>query len=228
MNGILFIVAGALLCFKPALSRQIEFLTPKMMDLGRVREGTVVKDSIRFINKDSSPIRIHRVQTSCGCTAAQIEKTELAPGDTATILFSLSTSGFQGVIRKSVTVYFEGANIKTERIVLEATVYSEFDVTPRYIHLKRTVFYPDSIFTAFLFIQNHSSGPIHCTKIYAKSDFIHISPSSAVIQAGEKKSLTVELKPTRAGRNTSYIIIESDYEPNPIIHIPVFIDIKND
>ena len=83
---------GLLIISTTALSaQQIEPITPKLISFGRVQQGSIVKDEIRFVNKMNTSITIRGVRSSCGCTATEIKKREYNPGDTAKITFALNT-----------------------------------------------------------------------------------------------------------------------------------------
>ena len=60
-------------------------VTPEAIDFGEIppTEKAVVEYTVR--NAGGSPLEIVRVSTSCGCTTAEIEKTTLLPGETATL-----------------------------------------------------------------------------------------------------------------------------------------------
>jgi len=220
-SGLLIILSTSL------FAQQIEHITPKLISLGRVQQGSIVKDEIRFVNKMEIPITVRGVKSTCGCTATEIKKREYNPGDTARIAFTLNTQGFQGRIRKTLTISFQEKAIKDERIVVEAEIYSELSVNPRYIHIKEAHSNPDTVITAFFTIQNESEEPVNCSKIYAISDMIQIFPASAVIPPGKENLIKVELKPLRSGRHSFYVIILTDNKKKPRMNVPIFVNIEN-
>ena len=52
-------------------------ITPDSRDLGQVVYGDVAKTSFTITNFTPSPLKITRVSTSCGCTKAKVDQTEL-------------------------------------------------------------------------------------------------------------------------------------------------------
>ena len=218
--SILLILTGSI------LAQQVEYITPNVIDLGRVREGSVIDGKIRFLNVGSNPVSIKWVRTSCGCAVAELEKMKYAPGDTATISFTLNTRGFQGIVRKSVTLSFQEKNLKEKRFIIQANIFSDLQVNPRYIHLTGIEFNPDTVLTEFFTIQNESESPIKLKNIYTNSDMIQVFPQSVVIPPNKEHLLRVELKPRIAGRHTLYVLIETDHKTKPRVNVPVFIYIQ--
>ena len=63
-------------------AQQIQLITPKLIDFGKIQEASPVQGEILFLNSGSETLNINRIRTSCGCTATEIEKNVYAPGDT--------------------------------------------------------------------------------------------------------------------------------------------------
>jgi hypothetical protein len=227
MKNMIFSFMVGLLFVNPVLAQQITMITPKLVDLGRVKEGDVVEGSILFVNAGDKALTIKQVKTSCGCTAANAGKMEHAPGDTAVIDFQLNSRGYGGIMRKPVTVFFEEKNLDNLRYLLQADVFSEFGVNPRYINLGRMALNPDTVVTEFFTMKNESGGPIECKKIYVnKVDMLEVFPTSVVIPPGKEQLMRIDIKPQRAGRFTYYVHIQTDYEKKPRVNVPVFVYIQ--
>ncbi|MHC4831688.1 MAG: DUF1573 domain-containing protein, partial [Planctomycetota bacterium] len=67
-----------------------ETLDP-IIDFGEVQHGVVVEKTFRFKNTGTSELRLLRVDTSCGCTAALPSKVEFAPGEAGELKVSFTT-----------------------------------------------------------------------------------------------------------------------------------------
>lgn len=67
-------------------SRLLQF-TKVRKDLGTLTEDDAPV-TCRFVGKNvsSQPICIQRIHTTCGCTAAQLSRRELQPGDTLSLI----------------------------------------------------------------------------------------------------------------------------------------------
>ena len=64
----------------------------------------------KFTNTGSTPIKIENVRTSCGCTTAQLKKTDYAPGESGEIEVKFTFSGRTGKQEKAITVDTNNSN----------------------------------------------------------------------------------------------------------------------
>ena len=176
-----FCLSLLMLCTAGIRGQEIRLLTPRLMDLGKYAEGTLVQDTIRFVNSGTAAVHITSVRTTCGCAAANIENTHLASGDTAVIPFSLDTSGFKGITRKSFSVYFTNNQPSSLEWVFQVEVYHELETDPKYFYFQRTR--RDSLFsiTRTLSVISHSASPLTIQRIRISSDMVRIDPETAVI-----------------------------------------------
>lgn len=64
------------------IESQIE-VTPMSFDFGDIdRKNGKVSTTVIVENLEGTPIIINRLSTSCGCTTAEMDMSELAPGET--------------------------------------------------------------------------------------------------------------------------------------------------
>lgn len=73
-------------------------------DLGQVQTDSKVHTKFLLYNIGGKHLRILDVDTSCGCTLAEVSKRVVAPGDFTRIEVALDTRIKMGKIRKEVTV----------------------------------------------------------------------------------------------------------------------------
>ncbi len=74
-------------------------------DFGTVGEGKVVEAKIDFKNEGKAVLKVNDVKTSCGCTAALLSSKTLEPGQKGTLRIELDTSGREGKLVRTVTLY---------------------------------------------------------------------------------------------------------------------------
>lgn len=63
-----------------------------------------VEVEFRFTNTSTAPVKIQSVQTSCGCTSAQMPKKEYQPNESGTLKVVFSPEGRKGLQKKSIVV----------------------------------------------------------------------------------------------------------------------------
>lgn len=86
-----------------ANAAKIEF-TSKTWNLNNVKSGDKVDFEFKYTNKGKSPLSIHKVFASCGCTVAKFDSKPIAPGKSGTIKVSFDSKGKEGSQNKTVTV----------------------------------------------------------------------------------------------------------------------------
>lgn len=96
------------------LSTSIEF-DEKTYDFGQIKEGQSVSHNFKFKNTGENPLIIKSVKTSCGCTASDYTKTQVAPGEFGNIDIVFNSTGRPGPNHKSLTVV---ANTQPKTTVL--------------------------------------------------------------------------------------------------------------
>ena len=85
---------------------QIWFFTEDVHDFGTVPQGPEILYNFKFKNTGSSPLKIEKVTSSCGCTAATTgDKKEFAEGESGDIKVTFSTRGREGAQKKTLMVF---------------------------------------------------------------------------------------------------------------------------
>lgn len=85
-------------------------LSHTQWQIGTIWEGEIPKLTMQVKNIGDAPLKITRVQASCGCTAAQPQKYELAPGEQTDINVTFDSHGKQGDTQSTVTIYSNDPN----------------------------------------------------------------------------------------------------------------------
>lgn len=96
-------------------------------DFGKMKQGKVLTHIFVFKNEGDEILKIKRVRTSCGCTAALLSKKEIAPGAEGEIKVTYNTRGFQGKNTKYIDVESNDPAQPRKRLHISA----EIEVPPR-------------------------------------------------------------------------------------------------
>lgn len=94
------------------------------VDMGRIAEGQKLEVAFRFRNTGNKPLVIKQVLPSCGCTAADVPKEPIAPGQEGVIKGVFDSSGKPGKNNKTMTVF-------TNTDANQHTLSFAVDVTPK-------------------------------------------------------------------------------------------------
>jgi uncharacterized protein DUF1573/flagellar associated PapD-like protein len=108
---------------------KIELENP-VYDFGTALEGTTVKHSFKIKNVGASPLLVGGVKTSCGCTAAQPAKTNLAPGEETEIAAGVDTRFQKGHQVRTITVFSNDPATPQATMTIQGFVKQQVAATP--------------------------------------------------------------------------------------------------
>jgi hypothetical protein len=90
----------------------------------------------KYENTGSTPIRFKSVRTSCGCTAAQSQKEEVAPGQKGEITATFTIGNRTGTQVKTVTVETDDPAHAVTVLNLKAVLPQTLSVNPAFVYWK--------------------------------------------------------------------------------------------
>ena len=83
---------------------QIQWIDAVHQDRGKVKEGSVVELTWRFVNNGTRPLIISNVSAGCGCTVAEKPEEPIAAGKEGVIRAKFDSKGRMGTQLKDVYV----------------------------------------------------------------------------------------------------------------------------
>ncbi|OGD26273.1 MAG: hypothetical protein A2Y56_05435 [Candidatus Aminicenantes bacterium RBG_13_63_10] len=98
-------------------------------NFGKVKQTAVLEHEFVFKNTGGAKLTIHKVETSCGCTAALATEKTLEPGQEGKVKVSFNTLGYSGEVTKNIYVDSDDSN--DPRVVLKITATVEVPPAPR-------------------------------------------------------------------------------------------------
>lgn len=101
-----------------------------LYDFGTVINGVVVKHTFKIKNAGTAPLILGAVQTSCGCTAAQPTKTNIAPGEESDIAVTFDTRPDHGAATRMVTVATNDPKHQQLTLTLKGDVKVQVEADP--------------------------------------------------------------------------------------------------
>ncbi|MBU1125131.1 MAG: DUF1573 domain-containing protein [Candidatus Omnitrophica bacterium] len=122
------IVFAAVLFLLPVGARAREYAAvseeseSSSWDFGRIREGEKAFHEFIFRNEGGTPIRIKKVDTSCGCTASRARKEMVLPGEESLIEVTFNSEGYDGQTKQFIYVHTDDPDNSIVRFIIEAFV----------------------------------------------------------------------------------------------------------
>ena len=95
---------------------------PYFWDFGQVSQGEILTHAFNLKNDSPDKLNIKNVHTSCGCTASEIEKKEIPPGENINIQVTFNTKGYSGIKEQSVYVYTDRQEEPTFKLTIKADI----------------------------------------------------------------------------------------------------------
>lgn len=184
-------------------------------DWGDVKyKESPVKCAVKIFNDGDAPLKINKVKPGCGCTTTELDKDEIAPGDFATIEMKLNLKNHPGKTTKSVAFYTNDPKREKHILFLKANVLTGYSVTPN-----RMRFYNSTVgeaMTTKMLFENTSGTEIKLGDIQVRPDDLIISgiEKGQVIKNGETVAIEATYTPTKAGRISTYVTINTVEHPD--------------
>ncbi|MCC6796099.1 MAG: DUF1573 domain-containing protein [Candidatus Hydrogenedentes bacterium] len=108
-----------------------------VFEFGSVRQAAIVKHTFQVTNTGKEPVTVTRVQSTCGCTVADVEKnTVIEPGKSLDVPVQLKTRGKHNPIESKVIVNYAG-NVPPDELILKGTAAEEYPITLEIPEIKR-------------------------------------------------------------------------------------------
>ena len=105
----------------------------KTFDFGDIYKGAEVSHTFKFTNKGNEVLKVERVRTSCGCTAALISSKSIKPGENGEIESTFRSKNFRGRITKKIYVHSNDPDEGVLQLGIKGNVIDEISLDPNSI-----------------------------------------------------------------------------------------------
>ncbi len=207
-----------------AWSQKLELLTPSILNLGTVQSDTIATGVIKFSNAGEKTLKIKKVQTSCGCTLAELKKKIYNPGETGELNVQFNTRGYSGVVRKNIIIYLEEGQPSSTRVIVQVRVVPKIEVEPRFIDFQKIRFSESPIRRTFL-VRNNMKKPLVVQKLKLNNAYVKVTPEHFKLAPGESQVMDVSYKPHKVGRDDSMITLLIESPSHLQTRIPIFVNV---
>lgn len=103
--GALVLSTGSLFAQSPLTQGPLIRFDERKVDFGDMPQAAERNHRFTFRNDGTQPLKIQKVEASCGCTAAAPKDSVIAPGESSAIEVTFGSKDFAGEILKIVAVY---------------------------------------------------------------------------------------------------------------------------
>ena len=197
-------------------------------NFGTVQNRDSIEHTFLLRNDGDEDLVIDRVRTSCGCTAAHLNKQTVPPGKEVELATRLSLKGRDGKQHKNVYVYSNDPKSPLFKLALVGEIKWDVSLKP-----KRVSFGPvtrEAIIEKKVSVTFNTERPFHVTGILTDA----ISFCSATIKSvkeGSQYELYLNLTPDDAlppGGHSGTAVILTDHPKYARIDLPVSMFLQSD
>lgn len=151
--------------------------------------------SFKFQNTGKNPIKLTKLETSCSCTLAKLEKEIYYPNETGEINGVFNIVGRNGMEEKEIVVYTDDITQSKIKLLLKIKIFDPMGIKPRLLHWeKNSAVAPKNI------ILTIADPHWNVESIVCEKDKFTLR------QTGEKGRYIIEVKPVSTKANLRDII----------------------
>ena len=214
-----------------ASSQQMEY------DFGNIEQGKIATHNFVLVNNGGDSLKIYDVHASCGCTAANPDKTFLAPGESTNIKVEFNSAGKVGKQEKYVYVKTNDASnpelkFKFIGVVKDMSKVSDLAKAPK-LYFAETehdfgVLNAGQVVNYTFTFKNTGKSTLEIKDIKTSCGCTAAVPSTKKLESGEEGTLRVELDTkNREGKMNRNVTIQSNDPDEPNKVIIIFANVKS-
>lgn len=205
------VVSGAA---QSAMAQAIS-VTPTAIDFGALKPHESRRQEIVVKNTGSAVLKIHDVETTCGCTVAEMAKKELAAGESTTLTVNFDSKEFRGPQTKHVTIFSNDPTNGSYDLVIKANVkvplYWDSELRTIGFEITRAGKTNSKVWNFWT-----EDVPALQMKVQTKPDWVDIAVVNGVDGNKQKSRVTFTLRAdTPAGRHRGDIVLSTNVPGEP-------------
>jgi len=208
----------------------------KEFDFGKIEEGSIVSHEFVVTNTGDSELYLIKINSTCGCTVAKLEKEKLQPGETTKIKVTFNSNSRSGKQKKYITIFNNDPQNTTYRISILANVVSKEelekkDLNPR-IHVEETqhnfgIVNEGTIVNWELSFENIGDTTLVISDVQKSCGCTATLLSKNNLKPGERGNIKIELNTKgMKGKKSRTVAIASNDPFNPRMIVTLFVDVK--
>ncbi len=196
-------------------------------DFGVVLYGDTATFEFRFTNSGNQTLVIDKIRTSCGCTKADAQTRELAPGQTGSIVATFESDGLKpGAKKKTIYVQSNDQSRPIAQLTLLAHVKREVTINPPFLAHKSPSLSESLSFP--LKISTSSDRPVKVTGLEVKGEGVSASlqPRTVVVEPRSEAQFNIVINLKKEPGRQIYagnVVLKTDHLREKEIPLQYFI-----
>ncbi|MEA2012667.1 MAG: DUF1573 domain-containing protein [Verrucomicrobiota bacterium] len=190
----------------------------KIIELNATYKDTEITAIFNFVNSGDSPVNIHKVKTSCGCTTAKLEKRVYRSGESGTIMATFKFGNRVGSQRKKVYVYTSDKNQRLVTLEIKVEIPQVAELSKTFLKWKLG----KTLETKNVEVTIRKDADVHIIGVDSSHDFIR-----PLLKKISDKKYTIEVTPKHITEKANATIsIDITYPNKSIKVLKVYARIK--
>jgi hypothetical protein len=113
-----------------ASQQPMVFVQENTFDFGTMDSGSVASHDFLFTNRGNGVLTLAKGSTTCKCTMANLERAEIAPGESTKVKLEWKAKGFNGPYAQTANVLTNDANRPTVTLSISGRIVSAVKLVP--------------------------------------------------------------------------------------------------
>jgi hypothetical protein len=204
----------------------VEGGTPKLVvpepvfDFGTLRDSETLTHKFLLRNEGTGVLEITNVRASCGCTATELEKDKLAPGEEVHIGAVVNLSGRQGKQVKAITITTNDPETQSLQLRMEGMVTASIQVDPDRVNFGEIK--DDNPREAIINITSTLDDLTFTVQSAEVTDMDFIQHEIKEVEAGKAYQVIVKtVGELPVGQHNARMIIRTDTKVRPVIFMNI-------
>lgn len=166
-----------------------------------------VEATYAFKNIGSKPVTIRKLRSTCGCTAAKLDKETYAPGESGEVTARFTLGDRRGLHVVGVTVTTDDKSVEPIQLVLRVNIADPLKVQPALVWWRVGATAEPKVVQ----LTAEAARPVRVKSVTSTNP--RISAKLHTDAAGQRYSLTVQPQDT-ASKEVAEIRVQTDFPPD--------------
>jgi glutathione peroxidase-family protein len=197
------------------------------VDFGELESGKSTNLEFKFENAGNEMLIIKNVATSCGCTAAKLEKKEYKPGEKGVLPVTFYSQGYNGKIVKVITVASNDKENVYTRLKVKGTVkltnFAAVELGSDRVDFKEVVI--GKQYDETITLKNTGTIALRIIEVTHSPDVYPVFEKKS-LDPNEETRVKIIFNPMETGRFATFVKIRSNAYRQRLVIVKVNAEVK--
>lgn len=180
---------------------------------------------VEIKNTGDKDLIIYQSKPACGCTSDALEKSNLKPGETTNLKFTVNVGTTTGQLMKSISLTTNAAPDSIKVVFLKANIQRLISVDPQFVSFYPLYIGKESSTTAK--IKNNSNVPLKLLEFTVNNGMTVGKKAPITVPANGEFELPIKVVgPAQAGPFYGAILVKTDNQQYPLLEIRSYGEVK--